>query len=255
MIQELPSASIVKNITRGISAIVHSLVYDFAQSESYASHTSALFAKDDDQNNVTPEDEVSLYRISGAALCRMIKLRRETLSNKKGRRHVSAQTRKLMEDELQLLENLKESDKSGLPDALKILDEGNLTFFKKNIIIEFVSQADLRVRELINDKQFRKHKQNLLNVVHFIVYNDVQLREIFQMSVNNCIRLTEEDCPCSVVIDKIFKDLLQKLCNTRVKEYFRGNQERELAVKGKVVDADQSLRDSLKTFSVKKRRS
>ena len=38
------------------------------------------------------------------------------------------------------------------------------------------------------------------------------------------------------VIDKVYNDMLHKLCNTRTKEFFRGKFERDLATSGKVVD-------------------
>ena len=47
--------------------------------------------------------------------------------------------------------------------------------------------------------------------------------------------------------------MLHKPCQTRKKEFFRGEIERELASSGKVVDADQSLKDNMKTCSVTKR--
>ena len=56
------------------------------------------------------------------------------------------------------------------------------------------------------------------------------------------------------VIDKVYNDMLHKLCNTRTKEFFRGKFEKDLATSGKVVEADQSLRDNLKTFSIAKNR-
>ena len=56
------------------------------------------------------------------------------------------------------------------------------------------------------------------------------------------------------MIDKVYSDMLHKLCNTRTKEFFRGKFEKDLATSGKVVEADQSLRDNLQTFSVAKKR-
>ena len=55
-------------------------------------------------------------------------------------------------------------------------------------------------------------------------------------------------------IKKVFSDMLHKLCHTRTKEFFWSKIERDLAASGKVVDADQSLRDNLKTYSVLKKR-
>lgn len=89
---------------RAVTGIVHSLVYDFAQSESYN-----LAKPVEVQQSILPEDDVTLYRMSGAALCQVIKLRKDTLSEKKGKRKVTLQSRIDMELELDILEKLKQS--------------------------------------------------------------------------------------------------------------------------------------------------
>ncbi|PFX14947.1 hypothetical protein AWC38_SpisGene20862 [Stylophora pistillata] len=152
---------------RAVTGIVHSLVYDFAQSESY----NLAKPVDQVQQSILPEDDVTLYRMSGAAFCQMIKLRKDTLSEKKGKRKVTSQSRIDMELELDILEKLKESDKNSLSQALKLLDEGNLTFVKKDFL-NFVRDADLTIREYVNERKLNKHKNNFLEVVHFNVYSD-----------------------------------------------------------------------------------
>ena len=56
------------------AGILHSLVYDFAQTEAYN------FAEAKDVLDIVkPEDDIALYRMSGAALCQMMRLRKDTL--------------------------------------------------------------------------------------------------------------------------------------------------------------------------------
>ena len=231
---------------RAVTGILHSLVYDFAQTESY-NFSQPL----DIHQDITPEDDVALYRMSGAALCQMIKLRKDTLSEKKGKRKTTPDSRSQMEMELDFLIKLKETDKSHVPEALNILDEGHLTFVKKEFL-NFVREADLNIREYVNERSLKKHKSNFLEVVHFNVYNDEQLLKSFKWSAEKCGASTKD--VKSNVIDKVYSDMLHKLCNTRTKEFFRGKFEKDLATSGKVVEADQSLRDNLKTFSVAKKR-
>lgn len=164
-----------------VKGILHSLVYDFAQTESY-SVSQPL----DVRQNITPEDDVSLYRISGAALCQMIKLRKDTPSEKKVKRKITPGSRSQMEMKLDLLEKLKETDKSYLPKALKLLDEGNLTFVKKDFL-NFLREADVNIREYVNERRLKKHKNSLLKVVLFNVYNDDQLLKSFKWSLEKCI--------------------------------------------------------------------
>ena len=93
--------------------------------------------------HITPVD-VCLNRISGAALYQMIQLRKDTLSKKKGKRKITSRSRSQMEMELNLLENLKETDKSHFPKGLKLLDERNLTFVNlKKDFLKCVREADL----------------------------------------------------------------------------------------------------------------
>lgn len=98
----------------------------------------------------------------------MIKLRKDTLSEKKGKRKPTHVSREQMELELDFLTKLKETDKIKFPEALKILDEDHLTFVKKEFL-NFVREADLNIREYVNERSLKKHKNNFLEVVHFNV--------------------------------------------------------------------------------------
>ena len=60
-----------------------------------------------------------------------------------------------MESKLDFLVKLKETDKSHLPEALKILNEGHLTFFKREFL-NFIREADLNIREYVNEQSLRK---------------------------------------------------------------------------------------------------
>ena len=74
------------------------------------------------------ESDDTLFRYCGAALHLMIKLRKETLQQKKGRGKVSSEQRPVVEKELELLTMLVMKDKSDISQSLKNLDEGNLVF-------------------------------------------------------------------------------------------------------------------------------
>ena len=181
----------------------------------------------------------------------MIKLRKDTLSEKKGKRNTTAQSRSQMESELDFLVKLKETDKTHLPESLTILDEGHLTFVRKEFL-NFVREADLNIREYVNERSLKKHKSNFLEVVHFNIYNNEQLLKSFKWSAAKCgASINDVE---SNAIDKVYSDMLDKLCNTRTKEFFRGKFEKDLATSGNVVEADQSLRDNLKTFSIARKR-
>lgn len=65
-------------------------------------------------------------------------------------------SREPMVIELDSLTHLKESDKSHLPAALQIFDEGHLTFVKKEFL-SFVREADLNIPEYVNERSLKKH--------------------------------------------------------------------------------------------------
>ena len=89
-------------------------------------------------------------------------------------------------------------------------------------------------------------------MVHYNVYNDEELLKTFNWSVEKCG--VSREMYSTETIKKVFSDMLHKLCNTRTKEFFRSKIARDLAASGKVVDADQSVRDNLKTYGVLKKR-
>ena len=77
---------------------------------------------------------------------------------------------------------------------------------------------------------------------------DEELQELFlAASKRACAAPFEEIRACS-----IWQELVKRICNTRFKEFYSA-QEKKLIQEGKVVSADQSLRDKLKTYSVDKR--
>lgn len=40
------------------------------------------------------------------------------------------------------------------------------------------------------------------------------------------------------MIEKVYSDMFYKLCNIRIKEFFRGKFEKDLVILGKVVEVD-----------------
>ena len=110
---------------------------------------------------------------------------------------MTSASRDQMEIELEFLTHLKETDKSHLPAALRILDEGHLTFVKKEFL-NFVREADLNIREYVNECSLKKHKTNFLEVVHFNVYNDVELLKSFKWSAEKCGAPVKSPLRCGI---------------------------------------------------------
>ena len=156
--ERLMRSTSYKSLTRSVqdeSAILTVLYWYLYEKFRWA----ILLSKDQDLESfdkvtvAMKKDEVILYRFSGAALHRMIKLPEETIRGKKGRRTVTEESKEKMTRELNILLNLRmpESQKSSLPKGLQLLDEGGLAFFKSELLPVF-QEIDMRTREFLNPK-------------------------------------------------------------------------------------------------------
>ena len=215
-------------------------------------HSAILTRKDSNYNemlparNVIKEDIETIYRFSGFTLQSMIKLREETIKGVKGRKKVTKATKEKMQKELDVLEKLKlpPSEKSVLPAALQILDEGRLTFFRP-YLIPALENIDSKAREFLNPENAERYPSQLIKKTQDVVFNDQELKYCFIAKVNDFLGFEVD----SDTISSIFFDIVHKMVNTRTKEFMLAWKERQSEVTGKAVDTDQSLRDKLKTFS------
>ena len=152
------------------------------------------------------EDDEMLYRFSGSALQKMIKLREETIAGKQGRRKATS------------------------------------------LSIEFISvirEMDNSVREFLNLENVNKYPGKLLELNQNTVSSNKDLEKLFKEKFTE---VSSKDLE-SDVADKMYRDLVSKVANTRTKEFMMAWTEQECMQSGKVVDTDQSLHDKLKTFS------
>lgn len=56
------------------------------------------------------------------------------------------------------------------------------------------------------------------------------------------------------LVDGIFADIVSKVTNTRITEYLNAKSERDLKSQGKVVNADDMLRPTLKSYTLQTKR-
>ena len=85
----------------------------------------------------------------------MIKLRKETLQQKKSCGKVSTERCLIMEKELELLNTLVMKDKSSISASLKNLDEGNLIFSRIKPL-PFLKEVDKNACEFGTDTKLAK---------------------------------------------------------------------------------------------------
>ena len=106
--------------------VIHEMVY--CTTHSHVQLRKSNSTSEQRNSCLAVESDDTSFRCCGAALHGMIKLRKETLQQKKGRGKVSTERRLIMEKELDLLNTLVMKDKSSISVSLKNLDEGNLIF-------------------------------------------------------------------------------------------------------------------------------
>ena len=231
---------------RFLISLVHGYVYECICSRVYA----------DDKNDqiqqssniiVTEEDLETLFRFGGTSLSMMIKKRKETIVGNRGHRTEASNLN--ITKELSLLEKMVDYKKLDLPTSLRALDEGNLTF-PKSVMLPFFQKSDLAVREFINDTNVQRYPNKFLDMAYSSVFNSEELETLFADCVNELsVENASEDTKSAV-----FKELLKKLTHIRTKEFLVAKKERGLKELGKIVDADQNLRDGLRSYAVKLKR-
>ena len=233
--------SVVSVIHEMVYATVHNLVQNKKQIPTPGQSVP--------QSNLAPESDDTLYRFCGAALHRMVTVKTETLNEKTGRGRLTRKRRTLMEQELKLLECLIMKDKSKIPQTLRNLDEGNLKFPKADLL-DFLRAVDNEVRGFVNDENLKRYSTSLIKLCKQAVTNNQVLQEKFKDTVNSLALDGKFDHVDQDVVRSVCKELVSKVSNTRVNEYWKAKVERDLRKNEKVVDADEMLRDKLKSYAV-----
>ena len=232
-----------------VLSCIHEGIYDFTHA---ASHETALNLPREPETSVCGllnEDRVILHRFGGAALCRMIKLRQNTIKGVKGTVKVTDSHKEELERELEVLMAIKMSDKSSLPSEIRDhLDEGGLYFLKEEFI-DFVRVADNCTRRLTTERTFKRGPSSFLQFVFTSVYGNNDIFSVFKSSLD-AVGINSK----SAAVRKVYEQLLTKICRTRVKVFLQAMRERDLQKKKKVADVDVSLRDKLKGFVVRTKR-
>lgn len=166
------------------------------------------------------EDRINLHRFGGAALCRMIKLRQNTINGKKGTRKITDCHKEQLEKELEVLLAMKMDDKSSLPSELRDhLDEGGLYFLKEGFI-SFVQFADNCTRRVTNERTFRRSPSSFLKFIFSSVNGNSDIFA-FKSSLTSVGIITE-----TTAVREVYEQLLTKICRTRVKVFLQAMKER-----------------------------
>ena len=237
-------------VVHAVISLVHELVYTCVHSHIQGRKMSDA-TLDTRTSRLCAESDETLYRYCGAALHRMMKLRRETLQEKKGRGKVSHERKGIMELELDLLQDLTMEDKSSMSLSLQNLDEGSLVFPIPELL-PFLRRVDDNIREFTCESNLKKFPTKFLEMCPSSVLNNEELEVDFSLLIGALS--PAEVAFNSEVVHGLFKALVSKLANTRINEFMNAKVERDLKKDGKVVDADEMLRPKLKSYTLSTKR-
>lgn len=145
---------------------------------------------------------------------------------------------------------MKEDQKNELPNAIKLLNQGGLTIVSP-LMLPYLRAVLSKVTSLVNNDMSKEHGQYMVEVAYKELENDDSLQSAFVSCLRRCNPSIK---PCPSILAYLHQEFSRKLFHSRVNEYLTASVELELERSGKVVTADQSLRDQLKTYSGMKTR-
>ena len=154
-------------------------------------------------------------------------------------------TTKRVSLELSVLQKLSihnKEEKTHIPSYLKYRDNGYM-YFPYEELMPFLKPIDAATVKNCTDESFKHCGSELLTTLAVSVENNANLWSIFVNAVvGNVSELQDVSLSC---LDRVFKELICKVCHTRIQEYLDSFNQIEAASKGNVTLAGQILRDSL----------
>ena len=124
------------------------------------------------------------------------------------------------------------------------LNQGGMTTISSTLL-PFLNALFIEINQSISHEQLTKHGKNkiMIKVALQKILENCNLETAFQSCVEQNEIMTEES------YEEIRVEFMKKVFHSRVNEFFEAQKELDLEKSGKVTDAQQSLRDELKTFS------
>ncbi len=190
------------------------------------------------------EDEHTIHRYLGFAIQSLITQKKNNLAV------AGHPTFKLCQQQLKVLQLLIADSTDQLPNSIVDLSQGRLTHVSSQMI---KYGGDLLL-------EFSKTCGNRFNHDTAEISKSVIDNEELYKCFKDCVLLTINSTDSllmgvdSNTIEAIYSELSVKIINSRLNETLQAQKEIDLEENGKVVNVSQSLRDTLKTFSIAKGR-
>ena len=176
------------------------------------------------------ESKGALHRYGGFALHSMVQKRQHHM------------TRVNVNNELKLLNTLKvrKEEWNEVPPAIQQLTGGGLDVSSPTLL-PLLHKIVEKTSSSVNEQMSKEHGRRMIELAKQELDSDSELKEIFDNLVSSDF---SSECKASVL-----RELTHKVFHARVNEYMTATEEIELERESKAVKADQSLRDTPKTFS------
>lgn len=185
------------------------------------------------------ESKISLYRYCGFALHSVI----GSYSSR-----TSANTRQKLSilDKLKCQQNELDEVPTEVQNGLRSSDRFTITSPK---LLPYIQSLMTIIMATIGEEQLKMSGHEMIHKAEEskLLQNPTLIEEY-----KNCITAVQKCCDTpinSTIAEEIRLDISRKIFNSRIKEFFKAKTELELEASKKVVNCDQSLRDTLKTFS------
>ena len=181
-------------------------------------------------SHTVTESKVAFHRYEGFALHSMLHKRQRYM------------TRVNVNNELELLNTLRvrKEERNEVPPAIQQLTRGGLAV-PSPTLLPLLRKIVEKTCSFVNEQMSKEHGRHMIEVAKQELDSDSELKQIFDNLVSSNF---SSECKASVL-----RELTHKVFHARVNEYMTATKEIELEHEWKAVKSDQSLRDTLKTFS------
>lgn len=186
------------------------------------------------------EDAIMLFRVCGAQLHSMMELRHEKDDNK-SKREMSA---------MELIRMPKEQQEGNLPYAIRAVERGGRVFPRISLI-PFLQQINAKLVKMLEDcSQFGKKLFEELHT-HLAIEDDYPA---FITALQEEV-LVDEFLTQDGTLFTVYQELLRKIVNSRKKEWMNAKKKILQLKEGQSSDVSLNLRDELKVYAAKKKKS
>ena len=129
------------------------------QSAWRTSHLEAVRESDDD---IEPDDDMSIYRLFGFALFAGIRYRKKVVYGKL-RKIATKERRKEYMHHLNILQSLIETDKSVLPACIRLQDRGKM-IFPERAVLPFARNCSREIKKHLNTAKYKQYGRKIILV-------------------------------------------------------------------------------------------